>query len=187
MKRLTRIARIDGVDVYFHWSTFAIGGLVLVRSFPQLKVALVAIAAYLGILMIHEWGHVIAARRRRCAAWSIEIYPVYGLTQFSAPRSSFDECVIAWGGVLAQLVVAAPLVAWVTVFGFSASEETNAVLAVLGHCSVLIAILNLLPVRPLDGAKAWAIIPMLVRRAISSHRKQRLQAPAQSPKKKWTH
>ena len=28
MRRLTRVARVDGVDVYFHWSTFVLGGLL---------------------------------------------------------------------------------------------------------------------------------------------------------------
>ena len=188
MKRLTRVARIDGVDVYVHWATFLIGGIVLIGSLPKrLEITLVAVGAYLGILLIHEWGHVVAGRRRGSVAWSIELYPILGLTRLSVPRSYFDECVIAWGGVLAQLAVALPLIAWVAIFGFTPSEQINAVLALLGSFSVFIAVMNLLPAPRLDGAKAWPLIPMLLRRAISAYSRRRREPAVRDRKKKWVH
>jgi hypothetical protein len=72
MKRLTRVAIVDGVDVYFHWSTFLIGGLLIASDLPHPQMAVVTVGSFLGILMIHEWGHVVAARRRKGVAWSIE-------------------------------------------------------------------------------------------------------------------
>jgi Zn-dependent protease len=187
MKRLTRVARVDGVDINFHWSTFILGGLLVLSALPKLREALVAVGAYLSILLIHEWGHVVAARRRRCVAWSIEIYPILGLTRLSAPGSYFDECVIAWGGVLAQAVVAAPLIAWVTLFGYTESEQTNAVLGLLGYFSAFIAVLNLMPVPRLDGAKAWFLIPMLLSRGIGAWLRRSPRAAPRAAKRKWTH
>jgi Zn-dependent protease len=187
MKRLTRVVRVDGVDVYFHWSTFVVGGVLLLGSLPSLQVALVAVGAYLGVLLLHEWGHVLAARRRRCVAWSIEIYPIVGLTRYSAPHSYFDDCVIAWGGVLAQSAVAIPLVVWVSVFGYTSSAQTNAVLALLGYFSLLIAVLNLLPVPRLDGAKAWPLLPMLLSRAIRAYQRRRSRPAARRWGSPWTH
>jgi hypothetical protein len=61
------------------------------------------------------------------------------------PWSKFDHCVIAWGGVLAQAVVAAPIVVGVTLFGYTRFEAVHAVLAILGFFSVGVAIFNLLP------------------------------------------
>jgi Zn-dependent protease len=80
------------------------------------------------------------------------------------PYVQFDEVVVAWGGVLAQLVVALPLVAYVAVFGPTPYEPLNAVFAILGFFSLALAIFNLIPVRPLDGRRAWAILPHLLRR-----------------------
>jgi Zn-dependent protease len=187
MKRLTRVARVDGVDVYLHWSTLLFGGLLLASSLPHVQMAVVVIGAYLGVLMVHEWGHVIAARRRGCSAWSIEIYPIVGLTRFSAPASYFDDCVIAWGGVLAQLALGAPLIAWVSAFGFTSSEQTNAVIVLLGYFSVFIAFVNLLPVSGLDGSKAWPLVPMLVSRMIKARLQRTPKAASRGRKKKWTH
>jgi Zn-dependent protease len=78
--------------------------------------------------------------------------------------SRFDHCLIAWGGVVAQAIVALPFVSWVVLFGYSRLEPVNAVLALLGFFSVGVAIFNLLPIPPLDGAIAWQIVPELIKR-----------------------
>jgi Zn-dependent protease len=178
------------VDVYFHWATLVVGAAILIRillrSLSQLSVAVVALAGYFAVLLVHEWGHVVVARRRRCVAWSIEIYPVGGLTRTSTPASYFDECVIAWGGILAQLAVAAPIVVWVAVFGYTTSERANALLGALGYGSAFVALLNLLPMRPFDGARAWSLIPMLIARAIGGHLERRPQQQRRARGRKKT-
>jgi stage IV sporulation protein FB len=73
--------------------------------------------------------------------------------------------VIAWGGVVAQAVVAVPLVTWVTIFGSTRSDAVNVAIGVLGYYSLIVAAFNLVPVPPLDGAKAWYLIPELIKRA----------------------
>ena len=103
---------------------------------------------------------------------AIDLYPIHGRCHFDAPWSRFDHCVIAWGGVIAQAAIAVPLVLWVAVFGYSRFEPINAVLAILGGYSLVVAAFNLLPVSPLDGAIAWRIIPELVNRAKQRKRKK---------------
>lgn len=66
--------------------------------------------------------------------------------------------------MLAQAVVAAPLVAWVAVFGYTRFEALNMLFVILGFFSLGVAVLNLLPVPPLDGATAWGIFPALLAR-----------------------
>jgi len=95
---------------------------------------------------------------------SIELYPMHGRTWYVAPSRAYDTYVIAWGGVLAQLLVALPIVAWLTVFGFTRANGINAVLALFGYVNAWFAAMNLLPIAPLDGALAWRIVPHLWRR-----------------------
>ena len=71
---------------------------------------------------------------------------------------------IAWGGVIAQLLVAIPLVVGLKVFGYSSFNSVNAVLVVLGPYSLMMAVFNLLPIGRLDGAVAWWIIPEAIKR-----------------------
>jgi Zn-dependent protease len=97
---------------------------------------------------------------------SIQLYPIFGITKFETPWSKFDHCVIAWGGVIAQAVVALPVIGWVRLFGYTRFEPVNAVLALLGFfsISIAVAVVNLLPIPPLDGATAWSIIPEFFKR-----------------------
>lgn len=162
--RLTRLLRIRRVDVSLHWSVLLISVVILMGAVRRPFLSLVGLISYLSVLLIHECGHLILAQRLRCQVFAIEIYPIFAITRFEIPRSQFDHCVIAWGGVLAQLIVAVPLIAWVTVFGFTPFGVVNAAMAILGYFSLGIALWNLLPFAPLDGAIAWEIIPALFQR-----------------------
>lgn len=156
--------KIDGVDVYVHWSVFAISAFILLGAFQQPAMSLVGLTCYIGVLLIHESGHMIIARRKGCEVLDIELYPVWAVTHFQSPRSRFDHSVIAWGGVIAQSAVAVPLVAWVLLFGYTRFEPVNAALVILGFFSLAMAVFNLLPFPPLDGAIAWRIVPELIGR-----------------------
>jgi len=149
------------VDTYIHWSVFVIAALMLanVRSRPGLT--LVGLASYLSVILIHEIGHLVAAQRLGCKVTSIKLYPIFGFTEFETPWTRLDHCIIAWSGVLAQAIVAIPLVIWVEVFGFTRNGPINAVFAILGFFSLGIALFNLLPIPPLDGATAWGLLPAL--------------------------
>ena len=161
---LTKIMRIRGVDVYVHWTVFLIALLMLLNAGRKPLMTLAGIVSFLGLLLLHESGHMIAAQRLRTHVREIRLYPIFGLCCFDPPWSRFDHCVIAWGGVLAQAVVALPLVLWTAFFGYSRFESINAVLAILGGYSVVVAAFNLLPIGRLDGATAWYIVPELFRR-----------------------
>ncbi|HWZ81804.1 MAG TPA: hypothetical protein VNW47_04230 [Terriglobales bacterium] len=125
---------------------------------------LVGLLSYLSVILIHEVGHLVAAQRLGCRVESIKLYALFGTTDFETPWTRLDHCVIAWSGVLAQAVVAIPLVAWVSVFGFTDIGVVNAILAILGYFSLGIAVFNLLPIKPLDGATAWGLLPALLAR-----------------------
>jgi len=160
--------RIRGTPVCVHWSVLAIVALILAGVIRQPLLSLVAIICYLSVILIHETGHLLVARRMRCSVNEIRLYPIFGITRFQAPRSKFDHCLIAWGGVLAQAVVAVPIVILVSLFGYSRFEPINAVVGILGYFSLGVALFNLLPFRPLDGSIAWGIIPETFKKLRSS-------------------
>ncbi len=173
MRKLIEVMEINGVRVFFHWSVLLIGAVILLGALEDPVLAFMVLASYYGVILIHECGHMVAAQHKGCAVRSIELYPLWGITRFDEPYSRFDHCVIAWGGVVAQALVAVPLVIWVAAFGYTRFQVVNAVLAILGFFSLSIAALNLLPIRPLDGAIAWALLPALFkRRPVRSAKRQ---------------
>lgn len=171
-ERLTRVLRVRGTYIYIHWTVFLISGLLILAALRHPWVTLAAGAAWLGLIFIHECGHMLAAERKGCAVPAIDLYPIHGCCHFDQPWSRYDHCVIAWGGVIAQAVVAVPMILALLLFGYSRFEPINAVMVILGGYSVLTAVYNLLPIRPLDGAIAWGIIPEAIRRAKSRRKKK---------------
>ena len=180
LDRLIRVARVRRVDVYVHWSVFLIGALVLLNSLRKPVVTVIGIAAYLGVLVIHETGHLIMARHKGYDALAMELYPILGLARIEQPGSRVDRAMIAWGGVLAQAVIGIPLTLYVLVAGYTRFESLNAVLAILGGASLLVAAFNLLPIYRLDGSTAWDLIPALIERRQS--RRARRALPYRSPR-----
>ncbi len=69
------------------------------------------------------------AQRLGCRVISIKLYPIFGFTKFERPWSKFDHCLIAWAGVIAQSLVAIPIILWVRCFGYSRFELINIVFA----------------------------------------------------------
>jgi Zn-dependent protease len=164
IKKFTEVMQIRGVSVRVHWSLLVIGALILVGAFERPAETLAAWTAYFGVLLIHECGHMIVAQRKGCRVFAIELYPIHGLVVYELARSRYDDAVIAWGGVLAQAAVGMPLVAFVSIFGFTRFPALNAVVGILGYFSLFVAALNLLPIRPLDGSRAWYVFSALGRR-----------------------
>jgi hypothetical protein len=112
-------------------------------------------------MLLHEWGHAYVARRCRCRVYRIELYPFLGLTHFSEPYCRRDHSAIAWSGIAAQSVVAVPLLLWMRVVGDTSFEPLNVFITTLAWLCVSMILLNLLPIRPLDGALAWGRLPSL--------------------------
>lgn len=172
LRKLFEVMEIRRVKVFVHWSVLLIGAIILIGAVNEPLLSFVVLISYYGVILIHECGHMVAAQRKGCAVWSIELYPIWGITRFDMPYSQRDHCIIAWSGVIAQALIGIPLVVWVEMFGYTPYQPVNAALAILGFFSVSIAAFNLLPVKPLDGAIAWRLLPMLLRRS-STHAQKR--------------
>jgi hypothetical protein len=153
--RQADIGSVKNVRLVLDWTLLLLAGAIF-PSFllwPQFVAAVVV--ADLLLLAIHEMGHAIVARWVRCQVYAIEIHAFHGLTIHSWPPSRRAAIMIAWGGVAAQLAVAIPLWVWLQVGATPGISPLNAALAVLGPYSVVVAIVNLLPLPGLDGALAW--------------------------------
>jgi Zn-dependent protease len=164
LPKLIEIMEIKRVKVRVHWSVVLIGGLILLGAVENPLLASIVLVSYFGVILLHECGHMFAAHNRGCAVWSIELYPIWGITYFGEPCSRYDHCIIAWGGVVAQLVVALPILVWVEVFGYTRFQPINAILAIFGFFSLSTVVFNLLPIRPFDGSIAWRLLPDLFKR-----------------------
>jgi Zn-dependent protease len=117
------------------------------------------ICSYFGAIL-HEAGHAYFAWRMGYQPRNIHLGLVHGTCTFDAPNSLREECIIAWGGVSAQLIVAIPLIVLNQTTSFSQLPLTGPIVVFLSYISVIIALFNLMPIMNLDGVKAWQLITL---------------------------
>jgi len=117
--------------------------------------------SYLGAILLHEVGHAYCARRLGYPLMEIRIGSVHGVCAYDAPENQRDESIIAWGGVLAQLVVAIPLIVLAQTTPITQIPGFGPIVVFLGYLSVGIALINLIPTPGLDGYEAWKLFPIL--------------------------
>lgn len=151
--------RVFGARVHVHWS-LAIGVAAIFALFRMhFLLALLAACCYYGVMLLHESGHAWFARRAGARPIQIRLTAIHGWCQFESPYYERDHILIAWGGVIAQLIVALPLLLVHVLVAGPLPQAANVVIAIFGLFSLAIAAFNLLPVPGLDGAIAWRIVP----------------------------
>jgi Zn-dependent protease len=151
------LARVAGVPIFVHW----MAPVPIVAELPFLwrwpAACAVSTACYFAVLLVHELGHAAAARWRRCRVLQIEIHAMHGLTKIEHMWRAGDGVSIAWGGVLAQMLVAVPMCALYYWRRPEIETPVGAALHVLGPWNLIMIVLNLLPIPGLDGAAAWSL------------------------------
>jgi stage IV sporulation protein FB len=150
--------------VFVHWSVFAVVGLMSLVAVSSPLYAVLFIASYLGIIVVHEWGHAFVAHRLGYEIDSIGITALHGWCLHEAPHTEWDEVLIAWGGVAAQLAVALPVLVVMVVLGDRSWGYFTPAIVFLGLINVGIAVANLVPDDESDGRMAWRIIPLLMQK-----------------------
>lgn len=117
---------------------------------------------WLGMLLLafaHGLGHAVLIRRFGSRITGIEFGPLGAEWVWQGRVSKRQEALIAWGGVLGQLVVLA------AVFFLGALVHLDGVFVrrlvhVLTWGNLVLMALNLIPILPFDGVHAWRAFPL---------------------------
>lgn len=164
MKKYTLIKgfKIYGASLYLHWSAALVIAAVLALSFKDPFLGLISVASYFAVILIHEVGHAYIAHRLGYQVFGIYLGFIHGLCEHQAPYSLKHEAMIAWGGVVAQLIVAVPIIIAAKLFNINQIPGLGPVVGFLGYLSVMMVPMNLAPSRLFDGEMAWKLIPILI-------------------------
>jgi len=156
-----RSLQVFGATVHVHWSVFVVVTAMLVASIRDPAWALIGVGCYLAVIVLHEAGHAYLSRRLGYQPFNIYLGFAHGCCETETPDTLRDECIIAWGGVLAQLAVAVPLIAVGQLTSLAEYVVFGPLIGFLGYISALVALMNLAPARGFDGHSAWRLIPLL--------------------------
>jgi Zn-dependent protease len=146
-----KVADVRGVPVRLHW-TLPVGMLLLGGLSPVLWLALLV------IVLLHEAGHALFVRRYGFTVLSLDVTGFGGMCRWAGFASERQRSVIAWGGVAAQALLLAAALLFVAVAGWPSSALGAALASAFVSTNALLIVLNLLPMRPFDGAEAWKLV-----------------------------
>ena len=153
------IGRYGEAPIRLHW-TLPLGALVMSRFqfVPGYWLAFVL------LILLHECGHALLVLRYRLGLTDIAVHGLGGWCRHAYSGTPFQASAVAWGGVLAQLAIL--IVAYaVLLFGPPLSSPfVGHMMYAFTDANLWLIGLNLIPIEPLDGAKAWQIVPMLLAR-----------------------
>lgn len=163
MKWSLRIARLAGIDLRVHLTFFILLAWVAWASFVAegtVDAALQGIAFVLllfAIIVLHELGHALTARRYGVATRDITLLPIGGVARLERmPDEPKHELLVALAGPAVNVVLAVVLagLAVVLAVDLDPAASQQHLLAELVWINVALAVFNLLPAFPMDGGRA---------------------------------
>ncbi len=147
-----RLGHFRGAPVRVHW-TLPVGAFVLTGAswVP---------GAWLGfalLILIHELGHAVLVRAFGFHVVGIDIHGMGGECQWVGNATERQRAAVAWGGVLAQLVLLLTTPIWGARIPPPVPAFVLDLISAFTATNMILMLVNLLPVAPLDGALAWRL------------------------------
>ena len=155
-----RLFRVAGIDVFLHWSWFLVAVFEIQQRAKNYSSLGWNVAEYLtlfGIVLLHEFGHVLACRQVGGEADRIVLWPLGGVAVVAPPQRPGAMLWSIAAGPLVNVLLAPVLLALGFLMGTLGLTEAwpnaHALLQSIATINVVMLVFNLLPVYPLDGGQ----------------------------------
>ncbi len=165
MKWSFKLGRILGIDVFVHVTFLLLLGFIGVAYWmidQSLAAAFIGVAFFACLflcVLLHEYGHALAARHYGIATKDITLLPIGGVARLERmPEKPAQELVVALAGPVVNVVIAAGLFAGLVLSGkwqllFEVSSLHGGFAQRLMLVNIFLVLFNLLPAFPMDGGR----------------------------------
>jgi Zn-dependent protease len=158
------VGTLLGIPVHLHWTFLLLLGFVALSQafvYGSLSAALggvVFVSAIFACVVLHEFGHALAARRYGIATRDVTLLPIGGVARLERmPDDPGQELVVALAGPAVNLAIAGLLGVWLTLGGFVSpgglSLTDGSLAARLLSVNLALVVFNMLPAFPMDGGR----------------------------------
>jgi Zn-dependent protease/CBS domain-containing protein len=165
MKWSLKLGRFAGVDVFVHWTFLILLAWIFLAQLgagKDLRAALLGMGfllALFGCVVLHEYGHALAARRYGVRTRDITLLPIGGVARLERmPEEPRQELWVALAGPAVNVAIAAVIIVVDVALGrmpesLAAAVSRTDFLGRLMVVNVFLAVFNLLPAFPMDGGR----------------------------------
>jgi Zn-dependent protease len=135
-----------GIPVHLHWSWLAVFSFV---AFSNPKIGLVYAIMFL-IVLLHEFGHCLAAKYYNLMVRDVTLYPFGGVAMMTLPTKPQQEIVVALAGPAVNILLIPVILTCWQVF-----PEYEWMIKEVNQINLVLLIFNLLPSFPMDGGRVF--------------------------------
>jgi Zn-dependent protease len=165
MRWSVRLGRITGIDVFMH-ATFlllllwvGVSYFLPRRSLGDAWSGIVFILTVFGIVVLHELGHALMARRFGIRTRDITLLPIGGVARLERmPEDPKQEFLVALAGPAVNVALGVLIAVWMVTVAHS--PLLGEIPLVGGHflrkllwVNVALAVFNMVPAFPMDGGR----------------------------------
>lgn len=164
MRWSIRIATVAGIEVRIHLTFLLLLAFIGISyySIGGREAALEGVGFILllfACVLLHEFGHAIAAKAFGIATPDITLLPIGGVARMQRmPDKPYQELIVALAGPLVNVIIAAVLfiviglrVDWEQATNLA--DPSGSLLAKLAAVNVMLVLFNLIPAFPMDGGR----------------------------------
>lgn len=165
MRWSIKLGRYAGIDVYLHVTFLlflAFIGMAQVLAGGSIAAATEGVlffSAVFGCVLLHEFGHALAARQYGIRTRDITLLPIGGVARLERmPDRPIQELWVAVAGPLVNVGIAVVLGAWLLFTGspltLASMDLTHGSFAArVLFVNVMLVVFNLIPAFPMDGGR----------------------------------
>lgn len=177
MRWSIKIAKIAGIEVRIHLTFLLLLAFIAISYYQAggRDAAIEGVGFILiifGCVLLHEFGHAIAAKAFGIETPDITLLPIGGVARLQRmPDKPSQELIVAIAGPLVNVVIAAVLF---LVIGFridwggaaNLGDPSGSMLAKVAAVNVMLVLFNLIPAFPMDGGRMLrALLAMITSHA----------------------
>ena len=160
-----RIGRFLGIDVFIHLTFLLVLGFIAVANWMATGSPMAVLGgvgfflALFGCVLLHEYGHALAARAYGIGTKDITLLPIGGVARLERmPDRPWQELWVAVAGPAVNVAIALVLAVWLSLTGSwepltNLSATSGGFAARLLVVNIMLVLFNMIPAFPMDGGR----------------------------------